>query len=209
MKLNYHSINIALINQKSSLIPSPIFDENELEEYLRLNFEINSDEQLMHDKLLQSGINNCYAVNRNWLEKIKSFYPNATFQHFSSSFIESSLQYSHHETAAFVNFDSKQFELLVKKNQQLIFYNSFQYQTAEDVIYFVMYAFEQLSLSNTETQVLLSGQIEKDSAIYQLLYKYIKEVDFVKVTEDVSYALPLDKKALYRYNNLIQQYLCV
>lgn len=209
LKLNYRSVNVAFINQKSSLIPSAIFEENELEHYLRLNLEILKEEQLMYDKLLLSNLSNCFAVNQNWIEKVKNIYPNATFQHFSSSFIESSVQYPATASIACVNFDNNQFEVLVKKNQELLFYNSFSYQTAEDVIYFIMYVFEQLELSNIETPLVLSGKIEKDSTIYQLLYKYIKEVDFIKIADNVAFALPLERKNLYRYNNLIQQYLCV
>ena len=59
-----------------------------------------------------------------------------------------------------------------------MFFNEFQIETAEDVIYYVMAVIkEACNLTLEEVTVLLSGQITVNSSFYQLLYRYIPRLE--------------------------------
>jgi hypothetical protein len=45
-----------------------------------------------------------------------------------------------------VHFSEGHFEIIIQ-NQKLLFFNSFDYQTPEDFIYYVLFTAEQLSLN--------------------------------------------------------------
>jgi hypothetical protein len=46
-----------------------------------------------------------------------------------------------------VHFSEGHFEIIVIQNQKLLLFNSFDYQTPEDFIYYVLFTAEQLSLN--------------------------------------------------------------
>ena len=71
------------------------------------------------------------------------------------------------------------FEIVVIENGQLMFYNSFVYQTKEDLIYFILFTVEQLKLDPETIPITLIGDLTKDDERYEIIYKYIRFVDFI------------------------------
>jgi hypothetical protein len=45
------------------------------------------------------------------------------------------------------SFQSRSFEIIVIQNQQLLLFNSFEYLTPEDFIYYVLFTAEQLNIN--------------------------------------------------------------
>ena len=61
-------------------------------------------------------------------------------------------------------------------NQKLLLYNTFEYQTKEDFIYYLLFTAEQLQLNPEIFQLKLFGKISKENELYQIAYKYIRNV---------------------------------
>ena len=91
----------------------------------------------------------------------------------------------------------------------LQFYNTFSFTTAEDLIYYVMFVMEQLSLNSEKIEIDLYGEVEEDSNIYDLLSQYIRNVKFGDRSELTKYTDILDVVPKHFYFNLFQQYMCV
>lgn len=60
------------------------------------------------------------------------------------------------------------------KGNKLILFNSFEYSSPEDFIYYILFTFEQLQLNPDSVSVKLLGTISKDSAYFEIAYKYIR-----------------------------------
>jgi len=77
-----------------------------------------------------------------------------------------------------MNVNETTFELIAIKNNALLLYNSFEFSTKEDVIYYLLFTMEQLKLSPESVKLKLMGQIVKDDDIYNIIYTYVRHVEF-------------------------------
>jgi hypothetical protein len=76
----------------------------------------------------------------------------------------------------FVHCQQDNFQLIAVKNQKLLLFNSFEFKTKEDFIYYLLFTAEQLQLNPESFQLKLFGNITKESEIYQIAYKYVRNV---------------------------------
>lgn len=205
---NFKSVSCSFSSSKSTLIPSPLFDDQELRSYLSLHTDLSPTDEVFSNKLIQSPIRNCFAIPHAWSELIVSQFPNTNILNICSTLIEAAIQNNQKRTEIMLHFLGGEFKLVITNGQQLLMSNSFNYQTSEDVIYYLLYVMEQLKLDPNKSVLILSGKILKDSAIYKLLYKYILTIEFADLPHSVEYAKPIMQTETHRYYPLIQQYLC-
>ncbi|HYV91198.1 MAG TPA: DUF3822 family protein [Chitinophagales bacterium] len=82
--------------------------------------------------------------------------------------------------AVYCTVQSGFLQVIYLDSGQLMFANIFQYQSAEDFIYFLLAVYNQHHLDPENVKVVLLGEIMKDSAMFQLVYKYIRNIEFGK-----------------------------
>ncbi|HUH28797.1 DUF3822 family protein, partial [Gelidibacter sp.] len=87
----------------------------------------------------------------------------------------------------FINVEPFHFQMLVIKKGQFQLYNTFEYDTKEDFIYFILFAIEQLKLDTEKVIVKLMGHIVKDDELYQMLYTYIRYIEFEGPSQKYTY----------------------
>lgn len=71
-----------------------------------------------------------------------------------------------------------EFSVLAVRSGKLLFSQTFEYASPEDVIYYLLSICRQHSLLQNEVELILSGLIEKESALYRDLYQYFIHVSF-------------------------------
>ena len=76
----------------------------------------------------------------------------------------------------YANIGENHFEILLVNKGKLTLYNTFEYSTKEDFIYYLLFTAEQLNLNPETLNLVLLGQVEKDDAFYKIAYKYIRNV---------------------------------
>ena len=79
-----------------------------------------------------------------------------------------------------VDFTTKEFRVLLKKDQQLQFIQTYPYAAPLDVVYYLLAICTEHNLSQTETTITLSGLVNEDSALYKELYQYFSNIHFAK-----------------------------
>ncbi len=101
------------------------------------------------------------------------------------------------------------FEILVISGHSLILYNIFEYQDTDELVYHIMNIYESLELNPESIPVFLSGEMDKNSAAYALLYKYIRHVDMLGIPEHYSFSYKLSELNPGRFFGLFSQLQCV
>jgi hypothetical protein len=82
-----------------------------------------------------------------------------------------------------VHFSQGHFEIIVIQNQQLLLFNSFEYLTPEDFIYYVLFTAEQLNINPENFPLELIGSIDIESEYYKIAYKFIRNVSLIDVED--------------------------
>lgn len=164
-------------NNLNTFVPNALFNEQALGSYLQYNTKVFPTDYFDFDQLPQSSMNNVYvpyvAFNNYFLDVFGSF----TFKHINTCLVQHFFSKSKaSQTDFFVHVGVNHFEIVVFNDKNLLFFNSYEYQTKEDFIYYILFVFEQLQL-NTQTQaVTLYGNINTTSDLYQIASQFIQNI---------------------------------
>ena len=209
-KNEFNGVYIAFVNNRSTLIPNAIYKADQLQSFHQFNFTKQEEDQFFSDQLINLSAHNIYSVP-DFITTIFSAIKNVHFNHFSSALIEYALLTSKKERAIsslHVHILPSSFQLTVIKDQKLQLYNSFIYQSSEDFIYYLLFVLDQLGINNEEATISLTGHVEKNSVIYSILLKYIKNLSFGKRPENLKFSYILEEMPPHFHSALFNQYLC-
>lgn len=176
-------------NELSNLVPQSLFDENNAADYLKFSSKILKTDFISHDAIATNNSVNVYVPYVNINNYLFDTFGEFEYKHTSTIFIDSCLQKekASNDAKLYINVETHHFELVALNKGTLLLYNTFEYATKEDFIYFVLFTIEQLKL-NPETVILkLSGKIEKEDDLYTVTYKYIRFVEFDKPFQKYKY----------------------
>ena len=186
-KNEFKAINVALVNNRSTLIPNAIFKADKLESFHQFNFTKQEEDQFYYDQLINLSAQNIYSIP-DFITEVFSSLKNVNFKHFSSSLIEASLINAKNQKALSliqVHVLPTTFQVIAIKNQKLELYNSFVYQSSEDFIYYLLFVLDQLNINNEEASITLTGDVTGSGTMTNL-----GDVSIALDTEKTKHTLP-------------------
>lgn len=176
-------------NELSTLVPKPLFEEDSLADYLKFNSKILKSDFITYDDIVLNDSVNVYVpyinINNFIYEKFGSF----TFKHVSTILIEEILLIEKNASTpkVYLNVSKNHFEIIVTEKGKLLLYNTFKYMTKEDFIYYVLFTAEQLKLNPEALNLVFIGAVNKDDDLYQITYKYVRNVSFGNRNDNYKY----------------------
>ncbi len=180
LKGNFDTIEVIHQNDLYTLVPKDLFDPNILKEYLKYNVQVLENDFVVYDDLDQHEIITVYIpytnINNFFFETFGSF----TYKH-SSTILTSSLlsqEKNSDRATVFANMNEKSFDLIIINKGKLILANTFNHETKEDFLYYLMFTTEQLQLNPEDFVLVFLGDIQKDSEYSDMAHKYIRHVDY-------------------------------
>jgi len=207
----YNSVKIAYESQQMSLIPKPLFDKKHAADYLRFNHLPDDNDKINHDQLPNLDAVNVFALPGDLLSVLKKTFRGVPINHFSSALIENLLIRNKNIDEGhmiFANVRKQWLDIIVLNGRKLLFFNSFHYRTKEDFAYYLIYVMEQLGLNPEKAALVLLGEILKTSDIYNIIFKYVRHVDFIKRSTDYAYSYIFDDIPGHFYYNLLNLQRC-
>jgi Protein of unknown function (DUF3822) len=165
-------------NNLLTFVPHVLFDEAYMSSYLQYNTKVFESDFFANDAVSNYELNTVYIpyvnINNFLIDRFGSF----NYKHSFTYLVKKVLDFSKNidETEMYVHIQETNFQIIVAKNQQLILFNTFDYKTEEDFIYYLLFTAEQLNLNPETTKLKLFGNVSKESNLYQIAYKYIRNV---------------------------------
>ena len=190
---SYEDILVLHDSNLNTFVPTALFDEKALGSYLQYNTKVFCSDFFAFDELTAHEINNVYIpyvqINNVLLDKLGAF----TYQNINTGLVEYVLNRSKSESEievyAYVQKDH--FELIVAQGGQLLLFNSFLYNTAQDFIYYLLFVYEQLKLDPETIRLQLISRIEKEDPLFKQAYTYIRFVEILEEEAKISPSLLL------------------
>jgi hypothetical protein len=178
LQSGFDNVVVLYNNSLNTFVPQVLFDENYLGSYLQYNVKVFDNDFITYDEIANYEMNNVYIPYANINNALIDLYGNFNYKHSYSVLVKKLLDLSKNidETQVFVHCQKDNFQLVAIKNQKLLLFNSFEYKTKEDFIYYLLFTIEQLQLNPETLQLKVFGNITKESAIYQIAYKYIRNI---------------------------------
>ena len=207
----FKQIHFLTASPFSTLVPLPLFEESKARTYLEFNHPNRVENTVLFDTLSHIQSANIYFIHDNVYKKVMKLWPEVSIHHFTSYLLEIlAINFKNltDENQVFVNVSGQRFDLVYFNQGKLIYHNSFLYKTKEDFIYFILSAFEQLSINPEEAKVILLGEINKEGLLYDIVYRYIRHVEFIAQNEQYSYSHVLDELMPHYYFVLFNSLQC-
>lgn len=192
----FKSVLVIHENELSSLVPKPLFNEDHLADYLKFNAKILKTDFIAYDELKLNDSVNVYVPYVNFNNYVYSKYGEFVYKHYSTVLIEKTLNLEKNATKSkmYVNVAANHFEIVVVEQGTLKLYNSFEYTTKEDFIYYILFTSEQLGLNPENFELIFTGDIDDKSDLYDITFKYVRFVSFAKGMNTFRFAEDLEAK---------------
>ncbi|HSI69452.1 MAG TPA: DUF3822 family protein [Gillisia sp.] len=165
-----------------TFVPKEYFVEDEASNYLKFSTKILKTDVVAYDELEINDLVNVYIPYTNITNFFFEKYGEFEYRHSSSLLVEEILETEETTGAkAFLNTYKDYYDLVIVKDKELLFCNTFTYETKEDFIYYLLFTAEQLKLDPENLDLILLGNIHEDSPLYKMLYTYIRKIRFLEV----------------------------
>lgn len=186
----YKAVLLAYEGKRFTLVPGPLFDPAEREGYLKLNFRGEAEEQYLSDHLTPFDSQLVFSMPGATYNAIRAVYPSVRIQHHISVLLDSiSMNFKNRISAnrVFLHLREKFFDLVLFDGRQMSYCNSFSYLNAEDIVYYLVFVLEQLNLNPEAIHVVLLGQVDRSSGLYELMAKYVRHIEFGRRNDTFRY----------------------
>ena len=183
LQAGYDEIIILHNNNLSTFVPTALFDEEYLGSYLQFNTKVFETDFFAFDTLEKYEMNNVYIpyvnMNNYFIDQFGSF----DYKHANTILVNKLLDLSKNieDRKMFVHVCEGHFEIVVIQNQKLQFFNSFEYKTPEDYIYYILFIAEQLQLNPEHFKLEILGIINEEDEYYKIAFKYIRNTSLFEV----------------------------
>jgi len=186
---DFHKVEAIHNSSLSTLVPNEYFNEDSLKSYLDFNIKTLKSDFIAFDELKKIPAKNVYVPYVNLNNFLFQHFGSFEYRHHSTILIDKLLSYSNNKDFSFfVLVGNQQLEITVIKNNNLIYYNSFEFNTKEDFIYYILFTAEQLKLNPDKFELSFLGDITKDSELYNIAYQYIRNIEFSDIKNSNNYS---------------------
>ena len=195
---DFQSVTFIVDNRYCSLVPQPLFNEADQAKYLDFAFQIPEGYTIASEPIASAQCHIVHAFLKTMQDKVLNKWANARITHSSSVFIDDIMKADDNK-GVFVNVRNRDFDMLIKKEGQLHFFNNFKFNTKEDFAYFLLFAMEQNGVSGQDTPVVFSGLIRPASDIIDLCGRYVRDIRFVEDPHTLHVSKTLDEVPFQYY----------
>lgn len=181
----YDEILVLHDSNLDTFVPKALFDERYLGNYLQYNTKVFTTDFFAFDIISNYEMHHVYIPFANINNFLIDQFATFNYKHASSILVSKLLDYSKNveEKKIFVHFSVNKFEIVIVQNQKLLLFNSFDFVTNEDFIYYLLFTTEQLNLNPEQFNISLLGEISEESELFQIAYKYIRNVTLFNISD--------------------------
>ena len=194
----FKSVTYLIDNRFCTLVPEPLFNEADQAKYIDFGFQLPENYTIVSESLAFAKCRLVFAMPKDLLDKISTKWKEAKFSHSSGIFVNNNMK-NDIESGVFLQVHNRDFDMIIKKERKLSFFNNFKFNTKEDFAYFLLFAMEQNGCSGQDTPICFSGLIRPASEIIDLCGRYIKDIRFVEDPHSLQVSKTLEEVPFQYY----------
>ncbi len=208
----YKEVLFSYQGSRYTLIPGPLFRKDNLRTYFEFNHHLEELDEINYNKLNGTDAYNVFVVPSEISALLHRSYGNVKYFHQVTPLIENGLV-THggkgSKTTVMANIYGKSVDVAVIQGEKLLLCNTFPWKNDADLVYFILYVYEQLKLNGEETPLVISGEMKKNSETCGMLRSYIRNTGFEKRNSKFIYSYTFNDVDAHWFVNLFNLKLCV
>ena len=191
---------------ESILVPSRFYRYDEAPELLRALYQKGSN-VAVSEAVPEWQLYNSYHVPTPIHQFLSAQYSTGNFWHVYSITLKNAVGDNESGTLI-VDFKTDSFMAMAIKNNSLLMAQIFPYTKSDDVLYWLLKICKQFSLSQSAVKVILSGLVDKQSAVFKDLYQYFLNLDFAPIENDIQLSRAFEEYPVHFFSSLYKLALC-
>jgi hypothetical protein len=209
LQLSYPAVQVYFNSAVGLLIPERFYDEDSSCRMLELVSGDMHRNMTLSDEIEGLNMRNVYSVPDYLREMLISHFPGAVYQHLHTGLLKKNMMLERKDNRMEIIFYPERIIVSLWKDNALLFIQGFNYETPEDVAYHTTNLAEQWKLDRAEIRVIVSGLVEKDSALFASVDKYFQFVETEERPEQFNYDAAFDRYPAHFFSPLFTIGTCV
>ncbi len=157
-------------------------------------FPAKESNNTFNQHIARLGLNMAYEIDETLAGKLKELFNNQTIVHINSSLLNSLPDFIEQgQQKVFVNIEQNHFDVLTfNETGNLQIMNRYGFKTQTDFIYFLLLCCDQLNIDREKAELVLSGEVDIESKIYDVCYRYFRFISFIRTPENLHFSRAFD-----------------
>ncbi len=189
IKRDFRNVHYISSSKIQSIIPDAFYDDAIAEQLVGFHNTLTPEHLLYKNQLelLQSQL--VFAIDPIEIAAVKSRFPEVKFTHSGAALLNYLSALAYQGKLMMVHYHQSSIEIVLMQGKSCLLYNQFDLSSKEDIVPILTQIVEQFSLNIESLQVLLSGDIEMESAEEKNIKRYFNKVFYA----------PRDNRFAYTY----------
>ena len=183
LNLAYGKVYILACHKEKILLPADYFSSQTLNDLYRICLASQASDMLLYHQIQLTGNYLIESLPRDFVNFLYAQYPALCLVNHAYPFIIDSISHIQFNTPhLFINIHDRYFDLLLTRNNDILLFNSFDYESVTDLIYFALNCLEQCQLPKENVYTFLSGNLVNDSNLLSLLKQFLPNASALQGT---------------------------
>ena len=194
----------------SSLLPDQYFDLGMNKSITELLFGNASKGLILSEKIPAWDVYNIYRVQRDLHGLLQQKFSGGRYWHYYSILLSCIDRRSElPENLLQCTFYPEKFVIAFLKGNRLQLLQTFQYETPEDVSYYLLKVCRQFEATQENLRLQVGGLIEQQSALFTELLKYFQEIHFDSLPDSIETKGLLQNFPEHYFSPILKMAVCV
>jgi len=195
----------------STLVPRGLFTLENRKAYLDALYHLPQGKIIMHDEINPGDMVNVYCIPADLYQLITEKFTGARHVHYLTSLLKGLRMFSREagKETIYCHLRDERMDVLIFRDTQLLFSNSFHFSNKEELVYYLLFIMEQLSIGPDTRRILFFGETAANAEAIKYSREYLGDV-FVGLGKPSGYgvdpSLGIEEDVYY---NLLSLSLCV
>lgn len=206
-KKKFEKVNIAILNSDFTIVPEAFSSNSELKSLLNFTNGTSQDIQTFIHQFADFKF--YFTTNIDLVCLFEKTFPNASIRHSGAVLIN--LMFGQHSLIGsdlFLNILDGFIEIGIKEKNKFLFYNVFNFDSDEDVLYYLLFTMEQFNLNPLLVKLTVASQLSVTDELINNIKKYIKHLHFCIADKEIQLKEEISKLPQHYYFTVLNQHLC-
>lgn len=206
---HFKKVYIVIPSPKSTLIPSPLYEDTRKDDYFRFNFSPGEGCIVLMNRINEPDANLIFAVSESITGLVQNYWPGIQPVHHLKPLLQAITvsRRSQYGNYIHVHLENDFFNMIIYNQNSLKFCNTFNYHSLSDIQYYVFYVMKRLNISQEEI-IHFSGKTEKYDRMVHDFSKYARNVRFAEPSGNFTFSYVFSEMIQHRYYNLFTVINC-
>lgn len=200
----WQSVDVAIASHKLTVAPEVFLANGKAADLMSVAHESDGGEEIITETIFDLGPAIALAIPKYISEYFAAIFPSCTFHCAPAIFVKGLIR-EHSRLISrqvFLNFYKGYFEIAVIQGLRLLYLNTFRYSASSDVLYFVIFALEQLGFVPSEENITLMGDIADSEIVFSQLKMYCGSLCYAGLPSSVEFSEAFSSQEFHRYFTL-------